>query len=131
MRCSSRIGGFVLMLLAALVLSTGGCSQAKKDAQAKKAKQKVADAKKGDHSGWWCDEHGVPEKECSMCDAKVAAEFKKNGDWCEKHDRAMSQCFICDPKAKEKYDAIYRAKEGKDPPEPTDNRPAKEEKETH
>jgi hypothetical protein len=69
-----------------------------------------------DHSGWWCDEHGVPEAECSACNAKVAAEFKKKGDWCDKHDRALSQCFVCNPKAKDRYAAIYRAKEGKEPP---------------
>ena len=134
MRLSSRLGGLVLTLLGAFALIAGGCGQADdkggqtKEKGAKEKPAQVADAKKGDHSGWWCEEHGVPEKECSMCDAKVAAECKKKGDWCDKHDRAMSQCFICNPKAKEKYDALYRAKEGKEPPEATENRPAKEEK---
>src|SRR4051794_34405512 len=68
------------------------------------------------HDGWWCDEHGVPEEECSLCSPKVAAECKKKGDWCEKHDRAKSQCFICDPSLKDKYAAKYRAKYGKEPP---------------
>jgi hypothetical protein len=68
------------------------------------------------HDGWWCDEHGIPEEECSMCSAKFAAECKKKGDWCEKHDRAKSQCFICDPKLKETYAAKYRTKYGKEPP---------------
>jgi hypothetical protein len=64
-----------------------------------------------------------------MCSAKVAADFKKKGDWCEEHDRAKSQCFICNPKLKDKYAALYRAKYGKEPPEPTDNHPpVKEEK---
>lgn len=77
------------------------------------------DGKKGtdhDHSGWWCAEHGVPEKQCSQCFPKVAAEFQKKGDWCAEHDRAKSQCFICDPSLKEKFAAQYRAKEGKEPP---------------
>jgi len=69
-----------------------------------------------DHSGWWCDEHGVPEAKCSRCSSKVAAEFQKKGDWCQEHDRARSQCFICQPKAKERYAALYRAREGKEPP---------------
>jgi hypothetical protein len=73
-------------------------------------------ASASDHSSWWCDEHGVPEAECSACNAKVAAEFKKKGDWCDKHDRALSQCFICTPKARDRYAAVYRAKEGKEPP---------------
>ena len=72
------------------------------------------------HDGWWCDEHGIPEAECSMCSAKVAKECKAKGDWCELHDRAKSQCFICDPKLKEKYSAMYRAKYGKEPP-PTED----------
>jgi cobalt-zinc-cadmium efflux system membrane fusion protein len=72
--------------------------------------------KSGDHSGWWCAEHGIPEYLCSMCSDKVAAESKKNGDWCKEHDRAKSQCFKCEPKRKEKFAAMYRAKYGKEPP---------------
>ena len=72
------------------------------------------------HSHWWCDEHGIPENVCSMCSDKVAADFKKKGDWCDKHERAKSQCFLCDPSLKAKFAAIYRSKEGKDPPEPTE-----------
>lgn len=76
-----------------------------------------------DHGGWWCAEHGVPEAECSQCDAKVAAAFQKKGDWCKEHDRARSQCFICDPKAKEKYVAVYKAKYGHEPPALEDDAP--------
>lgn len=80
-------------------------------------KGKAESGKKAhDHSGWWCAEHGVPEKECSQCSSKVAADFQKKGDWCAEHDRAKSQCFICDPSLKEKFAAQYRAKEGKEPP---------------
>ncbi len=128
-------GGLMLSVVT-LVLTLGGCSQTTKEGQAtsKTGKDQGAQASKTakaphDHSGWWCDEHGVPEAECSMCSAKVAAEFKKKGDWCDKHDRALSQCFICNPKAREKYVALYRAKYGKEPPEPTDNLPpARDEK---
>jgi hypothetical protein len=126
-----------LLPLAAFAVVLSGCGQAdnksgqtkEKDTKGKLsqvAKAKEEEKKGNDHSGWWCDEHGVPEAECSMCSAKVAAEFKKKGDWCEKHDRAKSQCFICDPKLKDKYAAVYRAKYGKEPPEPTDNQPPKE-----
>ena len=48
----------------------------------------------------------------------VAKAAKAKGDWCEKHDRAKSICFICDPSLKENYAAKYRAKLGKEPPEP-------------
>ncbi len=115
-----------LLSVTAFVFFLSGCGQAdnksgQRKEEAKEKPSQVAqvkqdDKKRHDHSGWWCEEHGVPEAECSMCSAKVAAEFKKKGDWCEKHDRALSQCFICNPKAKEKYAAIYYAKYGKEPP---------------
>lgn len=128
-----------LLSLAAFAVFLSGCGKADdKSGQAKDAKDKssqVAQAKQDDKKGetkaghdWWCDEHGVPEAECSMCNAKVAAEFKKKGDWCEKHDRAKSQCFICDPSLEAKYAARYEAKYGKRPPVPEENRPKKDDK---
>ena len=108
----------LLSLVTATVIGIGGCSKEVPKADQGGTPKKVAEAKGQDHSGWWCDEHGVPEAECSMCSAKVAAERKKAGDWCEKHDRAKSQCFICDPSLKERYFAVYRDKYGKEPPEP-------------
>src|SRR5579884_1457221 len=91
-----------LLSLAAFVVMLSGCTQSdNKSGQAKDAKgqpSQVAQTKQEDKKGeaktghdWWCDEHGVPEAECSMCNARVAAECKKKGDWCEKHDRAKSQ----------------------------------------
>jgi hypothetical protein len=118
-------------LLAGLMVVVG-CEQkpASSTGTAKEKAVAKADTKAtGDHSGWWCDEHGVPEEECSMCSAKVAKAAKAKGDWCEKHDRAKSICFICDPSLKEKYAVKYRAKYGKEPPEPEgQEEPKKEEK---
>ncbi len=74
----------------------------------------------GPHSGWWCDEHGVPESECSRCDPSLIAGFKAKGDWCDKHDLPESQCFKCDPTRAENFIARYEAKYGKKPPEPTE-----------
>jgi len=115
-------GAAGLGLFGALALVAGGCG----DAGTKGAKgkdggtavaQKDGQGKKAhDHSGWWCDEHGILEEECSMCSSKVAKEFKDKGDWCDKHDRAKSQCFVCDPSLKDKFAAKYRAKYGKEPP---------------
>ena len=95
-----------------------GCGQSSSTQEGKPEKKppQVGETKGHEHDSWWCAEHGVPEEECSQCNAKVAAEFKSKGDWCEEHERAKSQCFKCDPKLKEKYAAIYRAKEGKEPP---------------
>jgi hypothetical protein len=107
------------------MLAAAGCAETTRDkATPPQAATKVEATKAHDHSGWWCDEHGVPEAECSMCSRKVAAECKKNGDWCAKHDRAQSQCFLCDAGLEAKYAARYEAKYGKKPPVPTDNLPA-------
>jgi cobalt-zinc-cadmium efflux system membrane fusion protein len=96
-----------LVLLAALV----GCGSPA-------AQPKPAEVGAHTHDHWWCEEHGVPEKECALCDPKVAAEFQRKGDWCDKHERPDSQCFICHPENKAKYAALYEAKYGKAPPEP-------------
>ena len=117
------------LLTAALAVVASGCGQRadKKDHAATPVAQRQADDKKAhDHSGWWCEEHGVPEAECSMCSAKMAAEFKKKGDWCDKHDRAMSQCFICNPDRWPQSAQRYEARYGKPPPVPEENRAKKE-----
>ncbi|HMP04428.1 MAG TPA: hypothetical protein PKC45_18205 [Gemmatales bacterium] len=117
-----------LTLLVGLGLLAGGCAEQKQaDKPAAKKGTEVAEKKGHDHSGWWCNEHGIPEDECSMCSDKVAKDCKAKGDWCEKHDRAKSQCFICDPSLKEKFAAKYRAKYGKEPP-PIEDEGKKEEK---
>lgn len=104
-----------------------GCEPKSDSKPAAKPETKETVKKEDDtkHSGWWCDEHGVPEHECSMCSSKAAKEFKAKGDWCDKHDRAKSQCFICEPSLMEKYAAKYEAKYGKKPPVPEDNMPEK------
>jgi hypothetical protein len=115
------IRGSLLALLAGLMVVSGGCGktdpESKRDGETKtvaaKTKEGNQDTK---HDAWWCEEHGIPEEECSMCSAKVAKSCKAKGDWCEKHDRALSQCFVCNPKRKEFYAAKYRAKFGKEPP---------------
>ncbi len=109
-----------LVLFAVSVLAAG-CGKPEE-----KSPPAVSKDKELKHNTWWCDEHGVPEAECSICSPKAAKAFKDKGDWCDKHERAKSQCFICDPSLREKYAARYRAKYGKEPPEPTDNMPGKE-----
>lgn len=69
-----------------------------------------------DLAGWWCNEHGIPEEDCSMCSSTAAAKFKENGDWCDEHNRAESQCFKCDPSRADKFAKLYEAKAGKKPP---------------
>ena len=119
MQLISRVSGLAVVATATLALFASGCTQGERE----KTEQAVTEAKTvkgGDesskHEGWWCDEHGIPEAECSMCSKKIADAFKAKGDWCEQHNRAKSQCFICDPKLKEVFAARYRAKYGKEPP---------------
>lgn len=131
-------------MVAAVALWMTGCNQAGNDSVASSADSAEAehgehehgegehghshDGEEGEHDhahgpthgGWWCYEHGIPEEECSMCDADVAADFKAKGDWCEEHNRADSQCFICHPELKQKFVALYEAKYGEKPPEPTE-----------
>src|SRR5258708_2745031 len=71
-----------------------------------------------EHSTWWCGEHGVPEEECGLCNAKLAAQLQKKGDWCKEHDRPDSQCFVCHPEKEAQFSARYEAKYGKKPPRP-------------
>lgn len=105
-------------LLAAGLLP--GCGQPADTAKAGKVERGHTENDKHDHSGWWCDEHGVPEAECSLCSGRVYKECQAKGDICEKHpDRAKSQCFICNPALKAEFAKRYKAKEGKEPPEPT------------
>lgn len=115
-------------LVAALALASGcadrpaGTADAPQPGTPGGPKANADDAK---HSGWWCDEHGVPEEECSMCSSRAAKACKAKGDWCDKHTRARSQCFICEPALMEKFAARYEAKYGKKPPVPEDNLPEK------
>lgn len=130
MRWQHWIGSMVLAVVAAVAVVSSGCTKndpvaAKDKAKStgkedhKDHKEAKVDLKKGDHSGWWCQEHGIPEHICSMCSDEVAAKFKKEGDWCEIHtDRAKSQCFKCDPGLYKKFEAMYVAKYNKKPEPP-------------
>jgi len=115
----NRLLAVVPALFAALVLGLNGCSPSapKKDEGEHGHKEAKGEDEHALH-GWWCTEHGVPEKECSLCSAAVAKEFKDKGDWCNLHDRAKSQCFICDPAKYERFVAMFKAKHGEDPPRP-------------
>ncbi len=125
----ARLSGSAMFLfVAALFLSSTGCSkddkggQPTKDGQAQNKDDKKGEKDKKDHSEWWCQEHGIPEHLCSLCKDDVAAKLRKEGDWCKLHDRAKSQCFKCDPTKYAKFEEMYVAKYGKKP-----ERPPKEE----
>lgn len=124
-----------LALFAALAILAGGCGQAAPtggDAKAPGKDKSVAKndgdkqaADKAEHSGWWCDEHGLPEGVCDLCSKKYREAEKAKENWCE-HNRVKSSCFKCNPGLKEKYVAEYKAKFGKEPP-PTEDDEKKDE----
>ena len=108
-------------LLAAIAMFSGGCGQATNDGGSEPAVETSHEGEAATaHDGWWCVEHGIPEEECSMCSAKAADECKAKGDWCDEHNRAESQCFKCDPSRADKFAALYEAKIGEKPPQPTE-----------
>jgi hypothetical protein len=107
-----RTVSFTMVALGVLaVAGCGGTGRAAPDAAKSAAPAEDACAVAG-----WCTEHGVPEEICAQCNAKVAAEYKKNGDWCTEHNRPKSQCFVCNPKLEAKFAAEYEMKYGKKPP---------------
>lgn len=113
-----KIFGLVAILVSAAFF-VSGCSKEKPAANVDGSSSN-ASASVDDHSGWWCQEHGIPEEVCSMCSASYANECKEKGDWCEEHNRAESQCFKCDPSLADKYAKLYEAKFGKKPPQVTE-----------
>src|SRR5262249_54604397 len=116
---------YLLFALGMFIVLGCGKSDAPQGGSAEKKPTEVGEKKEHDHSGWWCDEHGMPEEVCAQCNRKLAAEFKKKGDWCKEPDRPDSQCFVCHPELREKFAAQYRAKYGKEPPPMEDEEKSK------
>ena len=117
------------MLVASLTVFVG-CGKDEPAPDKKAEKDKPKDGKdemdpNRSHGDWWCDEHGVKEAECSICNKTKGKALQAKGDWCKEHARAKSQCFICDPTLRAKFAEEYVAKYGKQPPEPTENMPPK------
>lgn len=75
-----------------------GCSRSgnEEKVSAMAAGHAPADAKPGSYEDW-CDEHQVPESQCSLCHPELIAAFKATGDWCAEHSLPESQCRKCNP----------------------------------
>ena len=115
----SILFSFSLVLLFAVGCTGSAPPDATKNDKPATSTGAAADKKSAHtHDDWWCDEHGVPEEVCGLCNSKLAAEFQKKGDWCKEHDRPDSQCFLCHPELEAKFAAQYEAKYGKQPPKP-------------
>lgn len=96
--------------------SRDGYAAASRDTQST-ANKGVLNGKVHDHSGWWCDEHGLPEEVCDLCSRKFREAEKKKGNWCE-HNRVKSSCFKCNPGLQEKWAKEYEKRFGMKPPAP-------------
>jgi cobalt-zinc-cadmium efflux system membrane fusion protein len=108
-----KLGSVVVIVGVGLL----GCAKSTDEAAPDAPAGQVSEAGHALH-GWWCTEHGVPEDECALCSAKVAADLKAKGDWCDEHDRPDSQCFVCHPEREAEFAALYEAKYGEAPPKP-------------
>lgn len=120
----------VLGVIAVLASGCGKATQTTDETKGKEKEKVVAQngtpEDTGDHSGWWCPEHGIPEHVCDLCSRKYREAEKAKGNWCE-HNRVKTSCFKCNPGLKEKYAAEYKAKFQKDPP-PTEEEEEKKDK---
>lgn len=99
---------FSVGFLAAALSIFGGCKQEPSSsavapeptsAASEKAQHASPTATPGSHEDW-CDEHDVPESQCTRCNPALVAAFKATGDWCAEHGVPESQCKLCNPDLK-------------------------------
>jgi len=103
---------FITAAILTLLFVLAGCNKAGDKDKAPTAKESptktetttgaghaAKDVVPGSHEDW-CDEHQVPESQCTKCDPSLAAAFKATGDWCEEHGVPESQCLKCNPDLK-------------------------------
>jgi hypothetical protein len=122
MTVTHRRGLLGLVLLTSATFVVLGCSQNEnKPTEQAKAKNTTDKKEETEHDTWWCEEHGIPEEECGLCNRAYRDQKKAEGDWCAEHKRLKSQCFKCDPTLYERvFEPKYVAKFGKKPPRPPD-----------
>jgi len=100
-----------LSVMLAVVLFTFGCAGKKTESQTvETATPPAATAPAGEgHAGSdvvpgshadWCDEHQVPETQCTRCDPSLIPAFQAASDWDAEHGVPLSQCTIHDPNLK-------------------------------
>lgn len=94
------------LVLCMLALGAASCSKepankpgAGATAAAQKGGHAPANVKPGSHEDW-CEEHQVPESQCTRCNPELIPAFKATHDWCEEHSLPESQCLKCNPKLK-------------------------------
>jgi hypothetical protein len=95
---------FVIFFALSAAVPLAACSKSEAKAGAVAAAQAAAghaaaNVKPGSYEDW-CDEHQVPESQCSLCNPTLSAAFKATGDWCEEHGLPESHCRKCNPDLK-------------------------------
>ena len=98
----------VIGLLVLFVLASASCSRGGSDEHGGKPSSGISSeserhaqpaAKPGSYEDW-CEEHQVPESQCTRCNHDLVAAFKATGDWCDEHGLPESQCTKCNPDLK-------------------------------
>jgi len=79
--------------------TSSGSSAAASAAPAKGTGHAASTAKPGSYEDW-CEEHGVPESQCTRCNPELIPAFKATKDWCPEHGVPESQCLKCNPELK-------------------------------
>ena len=97
---------FITTTILSFLIVLGACSKGTEKTEDKPAatnsepaKHAPKDVVPGSHEDW-CEEHAVPESQCTRCDPKLIAAFKATNDWCEEHGLPESQCLKCNPNLK-------------------------------
>jgi uncharacterized protein YceK len=94
---------FIITFGLCVGLMISGCAKTRKDSSEAKAEatslHAPATAKPGSHEDW-CQEHQVPESQCTLCNPSLVAAFKATNDWCEEHGLPESHCRKCNPNLK-------------------------------
>jgi hypothetical protein len=85
-----------IFVSAALAFALAGCS---KDAAKAEGGHAAEGVRPGSYEDW-CDEHQVPESQCTRCNPDLIAAFKATNDWCPEHGVPESQCLKCNPELK-------------------------------
>ncbi len=96
----------VLTALGVAGCEKGGGAAPTKDKPAAASTEKATKVTAGDHAAAgvvpgshedWCDEHQVPESQCTRCNPELIPAFQATNDWCPEHGVPESQCLKCNP----------------------------------
>ncbi len=100
-----------LIVMLAVLLIAAGCGNTNNQTQAtqREAAEPAPPPTGEDHATVavvpgsyedWCDEHQVPETQCTRCDPSLIPAFQVASDWDAEHGLPMSQCSIHNPNLK-------------------------------